>query len=120
MFTTCAKPLPFSAETSVCEARPRAKSLPVPQPPPALASADGSAAPTTTASCARACCSRSRAISSDGFAATARSTSKSSFAGRGACATIAWFPADHWRCDRPGAFNEDVVANVCGSSGSGG
>ena len=32
----------------VCEARPRARSLPVPQPPPAVHSAAGSAAPMTT------------------------------------------------------------------------
>ena len=49
---------------------------PVPQPPPALASADGSAAPMSTASCARACCKRSSAISNDGLAAMARSTNE--------------------------------------------
>ena len=74
--TTCATPAPFSAETRVCEARPRARSDPVPQPPPALASAAGNAAPITMASCARACCIRSKAISSVGLAATARSTNE--------------------------------------------
>jgi hypothetical protein len=63
--------------------------LPMPHPPPAVNPAAGSAAPITTASCARACCKRetrprersvpgSKAISSVGLVPMARSIGESS------------------------------------------
>ena len=57
----CFSPWSLSADTRVCEARPRARSLPVPWPAPARRLATGSTVPMIAASKVRAACSRSSA-----------------------------------------------------------